>query len=382
MTNTWKIYILALTSFLIGTSQFVISGILDQIAVSVGISVASAGQLITVFALGNAIGTPILIAATAKSNQRKQLLLALSLIMLSLLMTVLYSSYALLIIARIIMGVGTGVFVVTAYNLSSKLAKPGKEIGAMANVAMGYSASLVLGVPIGRVIASAYNWQTIFWIIGLLTIVATILIIKFVPSVKGEEIIPLRKQLSLLKDSRIVIALSITLFTFLGYSVLNSYIAPFLGSVTDEKYISAILLAVGIASLVGSKLGGFTADHYGKDKTLLSSLILQTVALFGLFLLMDYSITFIVIMLVFWSVVVWMFGPTQNYNLISLAPQAASIMLSLNSSVVQIGFALGSGLGGIIVNLISIHSIVWIAAISVCISTIIGLFFFKQQAKA
>ncbi|WP_312094963.1 MFS transporter [Niallia sp.] len=381
MTNTWKIYILAITSFLVGTSQFVISGILDQIAVSVGISVASAGQLITVFALGNAIGTPILIAATAKSNQRKQLLLALTIILLSLLLTVLYNSFGLLIIARVIMGMGTGVFVVTAYNLSSRLAKPGKKIGAMANIAMGYNASLVLGVPIGRVIASAYNWQIIFWIIGLLAIVATIVIFKFIPSMKGEGIIPLRKQLSLLKDSRIVIALSITLFTFLGYSVLNSYIAPFLGSITDEKYISAILFAIGIASLAGSKLGGFTADHFGKDNTLLSSLILQLIALFGLFLLMNSTI-FIVIMLVFWSVVFMMFGPTQNYNLISLAPQAASIMLSLNSSFVQIGFALGSGLGGIVVNLADIHSIIWVALLSTCIAAIIGVLFIKQPSKA
>lgn len=381
MTNTWKIYILALTSFLVGTSQFVISGILDQIAVSLGISVASAGQLITVFAIGNAIGTPILIAATAKSNQRKQLLLSLMIILLSLLLTILYNSFGLLIIARVIMGMGTGVFVVTAYNLSSKLAKHGKEIGAMANIAMGYNASLVLGVPIGRVIASAYNWQIIFWIIGLLAIVATIVIFKFIPSVKGEEIIPLRKQLSLLKDSRIVIALSITLFTFLGYSVLNSYIAPFLGSITDEKYISAILFVIGIASLAGSKLGGFTADHFGKDKTLLSSLILQTVALSGLFLLMNSTI-FIVIILIFWSVVFMMFGPTQNYNLISLTPQAASIMLSLNSSFVQIGFATGSGLGGIAVNLADIHSIIWVALLSTCVATIIGLFFKKQQSKA
>ncbi|OYD06971.1 MFS transporter [Paludifilum halophilum] len=380
MSNTWKIYILTLTSFLVGTSQFVISGILDQIAVSLDVSVASAGQLITVFALGNAIGTPILIAATAKSNQRKQLLLSLSIILISLLLTVLYNSFGLLILARIIMGMGTGVFVVTAYNLSSKLAKPGKEIGAMANIAMGYNASLVLGVPIGRVIASAYHWHIIFWMIGLLAIVATIVIFKFIPSVKGEEVIPLRKQLSLLKDSRIVIALSITLFTFLGYSVLNSYIAPFLGSVTDEKYISAILFIIGIASLAGSKLGGFTADHYGKDKTLLSSLILQSIALIGLFLVMNSTI-FIVIMLAFWSVVFMMFGPTQNYNLISLAPQAASIMLSLNSSFVQIGFALGSGLGGIAVNLADIHSIIWVALLSTCVAAMTGLFSFKQQAK-
>lgn len=121
---------------MVGTSQFVISGILDQIALSIDVSVASAGQLITVFALGNAIGTPILITATARSNQRKQLLLALFLILSSLLLTILYNSFGLLIIARVIMGIGTGVFVVTAYNLSSSLARPGKEIGAIANIAM------------------------------------------------------------------------------------------------------------------------------------------------------------------------------------------------------------------------------------------------------
>ena len=139
-------------SFMVGTSQFVIVGILDKVAASVGVSVSLAGQLITVFALANAIGTPIIIMAAAKMNQSKQLLLALVIILLGTVSTLALSGFGFLIVSRAILGVGTGVFIVTAYAITAKLASPGQQGEAMSNIPMGFSVSLVFGVPIGRVV--------------------------------------------------------------------------------------------------------------------------------------------------------------------------------------------------------------------------------------
>ena len=356
---------LSLISFFVGTSQFGIVGMLDKIAVSVDIPVSTAGQLITAFALGNAIGAPIVIVTTAKMSQRKQLLLALFIILIGIASTLMTSEFLPLMAARVLLGVGTGVFVVTAYAVSAKLASPGKQGSAMANVAMGFSSSLVMGVPIGRVIASTYDWKTIFWIIGIFSIGALFAVAKMLPEMKSEEPVPLSQRLALLKNPQLALALCVTFFVFLGFSVIDTYITPYLAAVLPrtEHGISAILFALGIGSVAGSKIGGLLADRIGTFRTLLGAMSVQIIALLLLSAGFN-SIIFSVLLLMIWVIACWTFGPTQNFNLVSLVPGASSIVLSLNSSFVQLGFAAGAGIGGMAVGGISVTSITRISAIS------------------
>ena len=216
MNNNWKIYMLAMISFLIGTSQFVIVGILDKVAASVGVSVATAGQLITAFALASAIGTPLVIVTTAKLNQRRQLLLALVIFLLGIAITLGLQGFSFLMASRIILGVGTGVFIVTAYAITAKLASPGRQGEAMSNISMGFSASLVFGVPIGRIITAAYDWQMIFGVIGLFSLLGTLAVARLLPAVSGEASVPLGKQFALLKRPSIAAALGMTFFVFIS----------------------------------------------------------------------------------------------------------------------------------------------------------------------
>lgn len=376
MRNTWKIYMLAAISFLVGTSQFVISGILDQIAVSVDVSVSTAGQLITAFALGNAIGTPIVMVAMAKWNQRQQLLTALTIILIGIASTIVLPGFRFLMGSRVILGIGTGVFVVTSYGIAAALAAKGREVGAMANVALGYSASLVLGVPIGRVIAAASDWKVIFWGIGMLSLMAVVAIARTIPASQGDEPVPLGRQLALLKNPRIAIALSVTLFMFISYSAVYTYIAPLLTSFISEQHISMVLFVIGVASLIGSKLGGFSADRFGIARTLIIGMLIQLVAL--TLLSVSSGLVLVISLLFVWSVAVWTFGATQNFNLLSLAPSASGIMLSLNSSFVQFGFAAGAGVGGIAAGGLPIIAVTWIGAASVALAVIIACFFFGR----
>jgi DHA1 family putative efflux transporter-like MFS transporter len=369
VNKTWKIYMLTLISFLVGTSQFVISGILDQVASSVGVSVSAAGQLITVFALANAIGTPAVMVATAKMDRRKQLLLALAIILLGIVSTLALPGFGFLMVSRIILGVGTGVFVVTAYSTAANLAPSGRQAGAMSNIALGFSASLVLGIPIGRVVAAAYDWKVIFWGIGIFTLLGIFAVAKTIPSTEGEASVPLGKQLALLKKPKITFALGVTFFVFISYSVVNTYITPFLISVmsVSEQEVSVILFALGIASLIGSKLGGFLADRTGTARTLVGSMVVQALALALLSIVARTTIVAIPLLML-WTIAAWTFGPTQNYNLLSLAPEASGILLSLNSTFVQLGFAAGAGIGGIAVGGSSILVICWIGAATVFVA--------------
>ncbi|WAH36378.1 MFS transporter [Alicyclobacillus dauci] len=369
MSNTWKIYLLTLISFLVGTSQFAIVGILDKVAVSVGVSVSAAGQLITVFALANAIGTPIVILATAKTDRRRQLLMALDIILLGSILVAL-PGFAFLMVSYIVLGVGTGVFVVTAYATAANLAPPGRQGRAMSNVSLGFSASLVFGVPIGRVVAAAYDWKVIFWVIGFLTLLGIFAVARAIPSKQAP--VPLGEQFALLKNPKIAFALGVTLFVFIGYSVMNTYIPPFLTSVMSvgERNVSFILFALGTASLIGSKLGGFLSDRIGTARTLVGDMVVHALVL-ALLSLVARTTVVAIPLLMLWAIAAWTFAPTQNFNLLSLAPEASGIVLSLNSSFVQLGFAAGAAIGGIAVGG-SVLAISWIGATSVAIAVCVA----------
>lgn len=275
MSTAWKIYMLAAVSFLVGTSEFIIAGILDKVAADIGVALSAAGQLITVFSLAYAFGTPILMALTARMERRKLLLYSLGLFIVGNVMAVLLPGFGLLIVSRIVLAISTGVFVVTALTVASKLAPPEKQGSAIATLVMGFSTALIVGVPIGRVVAAAYDWRTIFGGIGLLGVLAMLAVAFTIPQTEGEAPVPLRNQLALLKEPRIAVALLITFFWISGYAIAYTYISPFLLSVTgmDEKGVSAGLFAFGIASLIGSKFGGYSTDRWGVPRTLIGGML-------------------------------------------------------------------------------------------------------------
>ena len=340
MSNTWKIYMLAAVSFLVGTSEFIIAGILDRVAESMAISVSTAGQLITVFALSFAVGTPILMAATASLERRRLLLYSLGVFVIGNGITFALPGFGFLIGSRIILALSTGVFVVTALTVASKLAPEGKQASAIATLVMGFSTALIIGVPLGRIIASVYDWRLIFGGIGLLGLLAIPVISLLIPQTEGDEPIPLRQQLALLKQPKISLALSVTFFWIVGYAIVYTYISPFLLTVTgmNEITVSTALFAFGIASLIGSKLGGFSTDRWGVPRTLIGGMLFHAIALL-LIALTAHSPIIVFPLLILWSFSAWSSAPTQQYNLITLAPEASGIMLSLNSSVVQLGMA-------------------------------------------
>lgn len=374
MKNSWKfkIYLLALISLLVGTSEFVLVGILDKVAEDVGITVSAAGQLVTMFALANAIGTPLIILATSKLNQRKQLLLALVFTVVGSLMTVLLSGYILLMISRIVLALGMGVFIVTASSFATKLAPPGHQASALATVAMGFSASLVLGVPIGRFISASYDWKVIFWAIAFLGLIAIFAIVKVIPVTEAETPIPLRKQLVILKNPKITALFLVTFFVFIGYGVFYTYVTPFINAVSpmSNTALSLTLLGFGLATLVGSRLGGFMSDRLGINATLFLGMAVNTLALILLATIAGaYAIT--VLLLLIWGTAAWTSGPTLQYNLVKIAPKSSVIILSLSSSFLQLGMASGAGIGGIATSQLEIQSIAWIGAAAILIGMVI-----------
>lgn len=381
MSKTWRIYILALLSFLVGTSEFIIAGILDKISSSMDISLVAAGQLITVFSLVYAIGTPIIMALTSGWDRRKLLLYALGLFVIANGLAFVMPAFGLFVSARVLMALGAGVVVVTSLSIAAMIAPQGRQASAIATVIMGFTASLIVGVPLGRMIAASYDWKMVFGGIGALGLVAMVVIALTIPSLQGEAAIPLRKQLALLKNPKIAMALSVSFFWLGGYSIAYTYISPYLLTITGmgEKTLSTALFAFGIASLIGSKLGGYSTDRWGVKRTLTSGMLLHVITLI-LLTLAAHSPSVVFPLLILWSFAAWSSGPTQQYNLVTLAPESSGIMLSLNSSVMQLAMAAGAGVGGVVVGQISLASVTWIGAIGVGIATVITILSFRRSS--
>ncbi|MEK3776151.1 MFS transporter [Paenibacillus sp. FSL K6-4396] len=372
MSSTLKIYVLALVSFLVGTSEYVIAGILDRIADTMNISLIAAGQLITIFSLVYALGTPVIIALTSRWDRRKLLLYFLGLFVAANVLAYLLPGYGLFVTARVLMALGAGVVVVTALTVASQIAAEGKQASAIATVITGFTASLIVGVPLGRLVAASWDWKLVFAGIAVLGVLAMLVIAAAIPPSKAEAPVPLKKQLSLLKQPRIVLALLVTFFWLGGYSIAYTYISPYLVSVSgmSEALLSSALLAFGIASLMGSKVGGFSADRLGVKRTLITGMTLHIVSLVLLNITASSHLA-VFLVLILWSFSAWSSGPTQQYNLVTMAPESSGIMLSLNSSVMQLAMASGAGIGGIAVSSVSLSSITWIGAVGVAVAIII-----------
>ena len=374
MSNTLKIYILASVSFLVGTSQYIVSGILDTIANSLDITLATAGQLMTIFSLVYAIFTPILIGITSSIDRRKLMIFSLSLFVIGNILAFILPGYQLFVVARVVMALGAGMVVVTALTIATKIAPEGKQGSSIAIVMMGLSSSLIIGVPIGRIISSLLGWRVIFGVIALLGILAMILIRASIPLIQGDKPVPLVQQLALLKKWRITIGLAITFFWLGGYSIAYTYLSPYLLNVSgiEEKLLSGVLLIFGIASLFGSKFGGFSTDRWGVQKTLLGGMSLHVIMLILLSLVTNSYIS-VLIILVLWSFAAWSSGPTQQYNLATIEPESSGILLGLNQSVMQLAMAAGAGIGGVFVEKVSLSSVTWIGALGVTIAIGVAL---------
>jgi DHA1 family putative efflux transporter-like MFS transporter len=374
LSNTFKIYILALISFLVGTSEYIISGVLDNIADSLGITLAAAGQLITIFSLVYAIFTPILMALTSGMDRRKLIIVSLGLFVIGNILAFVLPGYTLFILSRIVMALGAGMVVVTALTIAAKIAPEGKQGSAIATVIMGFTASLIIGVPLGRIITDAYSWKAVFGGIALLGFLAMIIISLIIPPTKGDRPVPLMQQLALLKDRKVAIGLSITFFWLGGYSVAYTYLSPYLLNISgiSEKLLSGVLLIFGVASLFGSKFGGFSTDKWGVSRTLIGSMLLH-IAMLILLSLITHTFVGVLIILILWSFAAWASAPAQQFNLATIKPESSGVLLGLNQSMMQLSMAAGAGIGGIFVEKVSLGSITWVGVLGLAIAIIMIL---------
>ncbi|WGV00415.1 MFS transporter [Bacillus altitudinis] len=387
MQNKTVVYLLALAAFLIGTIEYIITGIIQMVAHDLQVTTSAAGLLVTSLALSAAIGAPIVIALTINMDRRKILTWALIIFILSNFITSISHSFEMVMITRILQGISGGTAIVVAMAVATRLVEREKRGTAIGIILMGLSSSLVLGVPIGTFLSSMIGWKALFTAIGVITLIPLIVVYRRIPSMKEQEPVTLRMQLSILKDKRILLAVAVTLFYVGGYSTLFTYLTPFLQASANLSIteISGILLLAGICSFLGSSLGGMAADKKGPIFTIFSGIILQIMMLMLLAFVTGNLVVMVAVIMI-WMIATWSTSPAQQLYLVTLVPKSPDIALSVNTSFIQFGFALGSGLGGIVLSRTSILHLSWISAGTVLLAllmTILMVAFYRiSQQKS
>ncbi|MCM3368695.1 MFS transporter [Bacillus safensis] len=374
MKNKAVVYLLALAAFLIGTIEYIITGIIQMVADDLQVTTSAAGLLVTSLALSAAIGAPIVIALTINIDRRKILSWMLIIFTLSNIITSVSHSFEMVLMTRVLQGISGGTAIVVAMAVATRLVEREKRGTAIGIILMGLSSSLVLGVPIGTFLSSMMGWKALFAAIGLITLIPLIVVYRRIPSIKEQEPVTLGMQLSILKDKRILLAVAVTLFYVGGYSTLFTYLTPFLQesanlSITE---ISGILLLAGICSFLGSSLGGVAADKKGPTFTIFSGIILQIIMLMLLTFVTGNLVVMVAVIMI-WMIATWSTSPAQQLYLVTLVPKSPDIALSVNTSFIQFGFALGSGLGGLVLSRTSILHLSWISAGTVLLALLMTI---------
>lgn len=378
MKNKGIIYVLALAVFLIGTIEYIITGVIEMIALDLGVSTSEAGLLVTVFALAAAIVSPILITLTINADRKKLLMVTLSVFIVSNGIMFAKAAYETLLWIRVIQGASGGMATVVAMAIATRLVEQEKRGNAIGIILMGLSGSLVLGVPIGTFFSEMFGWRVLFILISGLSVLPLFIIYKRVPAINEEEKVTISKQLSILKNPTILIALVITLFYVGGYATIFTYITPFLQETSSLSMteISSVLFLAGICSFMGSKMGGQLADAKGAKFAILLGLLLQGVTLL-LFALAGVHLLVLILVLMIFMLATWSISPAQQLYLVTLAPRNPDIALSVNTSFIQFGFALGSGLGGLVIRHTSVLYLNWLGFAAVSTALFLAILLFK-----
>jgi len=345
-----RVYLLAAGGFAVGTSAYIVSGMLPAVAAELDVSLGAAGQLTTAFALAYAIGAPVLAVLTGRWERRTLLVLALLVAAAGNLAAALAPTYPLLLAARILSALGAAVFTPAATLAATLLSPPARRGQAVAAVFSGLTLSLVIGVPASTLLEGPLGYRGVFALVGAICVVAAVGVRVLLPRVDAPPHVGLRERLAVAADRRVLTTLSMSVLALLAVMTVYTFVAPLLARSAGVAggLLGLLLLGYGLGCLIGNTLGGRLADRFGSRRPLLVVLPLFVLMLATLPLTAS-TVPGAAAALFLLGAIGWTGNAPIQSRLIELAPTNSGLLLSLNASAVYLGAGLSGVIGGLVI---------------------------------
>ncbi|TSE01510.1 MFS transporter [Skermania sp. ID1734] len=342
------VYVIGAGIFLMGTTEFMIAGLLPEVAMDLGVDVARAGLLVTAFAAGMIIGPPVMALATVRLPARATLVGALAVFAAGHIVAAVSDSFAIVTASRVITALATGTFWAVGAVVATAVAGPGASARALAVMSGGLSLAVVAGVPLGTFAGQLTGWRGPFWMLAVLAIVAIGAVARFAPADAGEpgDRLSARDEVSAVRPWRMWVVLGAIMLAQAGFLGAYSYISPLL---TDRAGIPAglvpvVLVGFGIGALVGTAIGGRIGDRYPLA-TVAAAVSLTATALLVLAAAASHS-PIVVILVVLLGACGLGANPVLIAQTLRQAGGGSTLASSLATAAFNLGTAAGSALAG------------------------------------
>ncbi|MFD0672173.1 MFS transporter [Cohnella sp. GCM10027633] len=374
-TGTLALLALAVSAFGIGTTEFVPVGLLREISNDMHIGITVAGLLISGYAIGVAIGAPLLTALTNRVPRRTLLIGLMVVFIVGNAAAAISSSFGMLLVARFITAFSHGVFFSIGSTIAVQLVPKEKQASAIALMFTGLTVATVTGVPLGTYIGQAFGWRATFWGVAVLGVVGIAAIARLVPSdLKQAAPAKLNDMLRIAANGRLLSGFAITALGYGGTFVAFTYLTPMLQDVMglSPHTVGLVLLGYGVAVAIGNEIGGRWANR-NPLRALLRMFILHAAVMFAMSFMIPYR-TAGLISIALMGLFAFMNVPGLQLNIVKLAerhvPSAVDVASALNIAAFNVGIAIGSIAGGLVVDHMGLRHTPWVGGILVAIAAV------------
>lgn len=360
--------LLALSTFVLGTSEFMIAGLLPEIATDLRITIPQAGYLISAFAIGMIVGAPAMAVLTLRMPRRTTLVAALVVFIVGHVIGAFAQDYLLMVISRVVSAVATGAFWAVAGVVTVSTVGPGDRARALSVLLAGLTVANVAGVPLGTLVGQQFGWRASFWAVAALAAAGIVGVLTSVRNRHADEP-PLRlaAEVAAFRQGRLWVALGTTALYQTGMIGAFSYIAPLLTDVTglDPRWIPVVLLGFGIGAFAGIVIGGRIADAHPWSS--LIGALAGAAVLFVVEALLAGVPVVVVTVQVLLGAIAFIAGAPLNARVFALAGSAPTLASATNTSAFNVGNSLGPALGGIAISAgLGLTAPAWLGVVMMC----------------
>lgn len=337
---------LMLVVFGFTTGEFVVAGILPEVAADLSVSIPAAGLLVTAYALGMIVGGPVVTVATARLARKPLIVGLVAVSMIGNLGSVVAPNHAAVLVSRFVAGLVVATFFAVAIATAVSLAPPDRQASTVAKLIVGMNLGIVLGAPIGTVIGQSLGWRATFGVIAAFSAVALLLVLRFVPAGPAVSTGSVLGELRVFGSRDVWLAIAITAVGNVGIVAVFTYIAPLLTDVGGfgAGAVPALLLVYGVGAVIGNFVGGWLSDRFPMPSlTGLLAGLAGALALFwlvGAIPVLAAILTFVIGALAFAII------PGMQTRVIAAAGAAPTLAVAVNASGFQLAAAFAGWLGG------------------------------------